>query len=592
MKIHPGLHDIVSSQAINKDTDVQLAYITNESEEPTLTLNANYYTSSRTALIPYETFDKQDILLYDEDDNEITDSYNYITRIDTDKYQYIPQNIAASIQPDTFQYKVIGKKNETYNNTTNYYISVKAFNDKYNSSDQTSLISTLKTIFLDASVRGLCPESIVFNGNDQNDFVYDQTSDDCDFCFIKSNDGINVDGTKIIDEKNFFGKNLWIIVPDNSFPTSSNVMSLYDYDGTDHNFMTSSDIYKTIDYSGLKLFLAQRYKEQVDAEIFTYSDTMYAPLFIKEDRKHNRYIIYSPSSLFEKPTISKINLIIEYILKIYLCSYVYSSKAYPSWIADEMPDYVVNNHKLTKQLKFVSDKPYYDLLDASKSDISYIDTEIIDNTNISCALDASDYIVFSKKQSSSSGVTKPDGYISIYCPNKTIIYYKDNVYMKTTDLNKSIKYSLDLDTLTVIIKDYYDSYHGISLVENTASLIIKHGTNSNVYIAVKDNKLQLITEGKYSTEDGIVLGILYIQYDKTVERQLYDIRLRGGGLPKNKKHDFQSILDIGSIKGMAYRRSGSLIIQIPEEFRQYDNIIKAAIDKHKAADEYAIVLYY
>jgi len=191
MKIHPGLHDIVSSQTINKETDVQLAYITNESEEPTLTLNANYYTSSRTALIPYETFDKQNLLLYDENDNEITDSYNYIIRIGTDKYQYIPQNIAASIQPDTFQYRVIGKKNETYNNTKNYYISVKAFNDKYNSSDQTSLISTLKTVFLDASVRGLCPESIVFNGNDQNDFVYDQTSDDCDFCFIKSNDGIN-----------------------------------------------------------------------------------------------------------------------------------------------------------------------------------------------------------------------------------------------------------------------------------------------------------------------------------------------------------------------------------------------------------------
>lgn len=591
MKIYPGLHDIVSSQSIDKDTDIQLAYITNESDEPTITLDPNYTVTSRTALIPYETFDKQTLVLFDENNNIIPDTYNYIVRIGSGRYQYVPQNIAASIKPDTFQYRVIGKKMDTYNNLKNYYINIKAYNDKFDSSDQNSLISILKTIFLDSAVRGLCPESIIFNGNDQNSFVFDSTENNCDFCFIKSSDGKTVDGSNIESIKDLYGKNLWIVVPDNNFPNTSNKMSLYDYDGKDYNYKTSSEVYNSFDYSGLKIFLAQKYKEKVDNEILTFSDTMYAPLYIKEDSVHNRYIFYSPSSLFEKLTTPKINLIIEYIMKVYLISYVYSKKAYSSWVADEMPDYIVNNHKLTKQLEFTSDNTYYEMLDSDKDSVSFIGIDIIDNTNINYFLNASDYIIFSKKEVN-SGFTKPDGYISIYCHNKMIIYYKDNVFVRKTDLNDSISYSLDLDKLTVTVKNYYDSYENISILENTSSLIIKHGTNSNIYIVIRDNKLKLIKEDDYHTTEGIILGVLYIQYEKTAERQLYDIRLRGGGLPKNKKHDFQSILDIGSIKGMAYRRAGSLIIQIPEEFKEYDDIIKAAIDKHKAADEYAIVLYY
>lgn len=590
MQIYPGIHDIISTKTVDKDTDVQLAYITKDTDTPTVSLDVYYSSSKKTQLIPYETFNRQDILLYDENDNLITDSYKYIIRTDNGKYQYIPQNINATIKPDIFNYVVIGKKNESYDSLKNYYISVKAYNDKINSDDADSLVDILKTIFLDSAVRGLSPSSIIFNQNDQNNFIYD-TDDNCNFCFIRSDDGMNVDGTDILSITEFYDKNIWIVVDDNNFPTTDNKMSLYNYDGDSYNYKTDLNIYKSINYDGIKLFLANKYREDVDKEIFTFSDTMYSPLLIKEDSVHHRHIIYSPLSLFKNLTVSKINLIIEYIVKIYLRSYIRSNTVYSSWIADGVPDYVVSNYKLTKILKFTSDKPYYDLLEEDKDTVSYIDINILDNDNISAFLDASDYIVFNKIKKNNA-VTKPDGYISIYCHNKTIIYYKDNVFTKTTDLNECISYNIDLNTLYVTIQDYYDSYENIAIIKNEISLTIKSGVSSNICIVVKDNKAKLINEDDYIIDDGIVLGILYIQYNKNAEYQLYDIRLRGGGLPKNKTPDFQSILDIGSIKGMSYRKAGSIIIQIPEEFKQYDSIIRNAIEKHKAADEYAIVLYY
>lgn len=590
MQIYPGIHDIISTKTVDRDTDVQLAYITKDTDIPTVSLDAYYSLSERKQLVPYETFDRQDILLYDENDNQIIDSYKYIIRTDNGKYQYIPQNINTVIKPDTFNYVVLGKKNEPYDSLKNYYISVKAYNDKTNGDDTDSLIDILKTVFLDSAIRGLSPNSIIFNQNDQNNFIYN-TDDNCNFCFIRSNDGINVDDTNILDISEFYDKNIWIVVDDNNFPTANNTMSLYDYDGDSYNYKTDLNIYKSINYDGIKLFLANKYKENIDKEIFTFSDTMYSPLLIKEDSIHHRYIIYSPLSLFKNLTISKINLIIEYIVKIYLRSYIRSNTIYSSWIADDVPDYVVSNHKLTKILKFTSNKPYYDLLEENKDTVSYVGVNILDSDNINAFLDASNYIVFNKIKKNNT-ITKPDGYISIYCHNKTIIYYKDNIFTKTTNLNECISYNIDLNTLYVTIHGYYDSYENIAITKNEMSLTIKNGVSSNVYIVVKDNKTSLIDEDDYTTNDGIMLGTFYIQYNKNTEYQLYDIRLRGGGLPKNKTPDFQSILDVGSIKGMSYRKAGSIIIQVPEEFRQYDNIIRNAIEKHKAADEYAIVLYY
>lgn len=592
MKIHPGLNDIISTDKINTKSDVQIAYITTESYEPTVTFETTNTKESFTPLIPYETFDKNEMILFDEKRDIIPDPYNYIIRNGEDKYQYVPKNIVSYIKPDEFNYRIIGKRNESFNRLKNYYLDIRAYNDKFNNDDTNSLFNVLKTIFLDAASRGLCPENIITNQNDQAKFIFDSEKDkSLDFCFIKSNDGITVDGVNIAEIDALKNMNLWIITSDANIPNQNNPMTLYNYDGKDYNFSINPIIYNTLDYTGLKIFLADKYSNTVDPDMFTYSDTMYAPVCLKKDPKNNRYLIYSPASLFDNLTTSKINIIYEFIIRIYLSSYVYSKNSFSSWIADEMPDYIVKNHKLTKQLQFISPAPYYEMINESRDTVSYVGIDFLDNTNISASLDASDYIIFNKIQKGTQA-KKPEDCISIYCHNKTIIYYKDNVYFQTTNLLNNITYSLNTTRLTVSISKYIDSYNNIDLTENTADLIISPDTNSNILVVIKNNKMELINETKYTTDSGYIIGTVMIRVNNKKEQQIYDIRLRGGGLQDSFDHDFQCLFDVGSIKGMSYRKAGSVIIRIPLEFKQFDKQIRAAINKHKSADEYAIVLYY
>ena len=85
MKIHPGLNDIISTDKINTKSDVQIAYITTESYEPTVTFETTNTKESFTPLIPYETFDKNEMILFDEKRDIIPDPYNYIIRNGEDK---------------------------------------------------------------------------------------------------------------------------------------------------------------------------------------------------------------------------------------------------------------------------------------------------------------------------------------------------------------------------------------------------------------------------------------------------------------------------------------------------------------------------
>lgn len=85
MKIHPGLNDIISTDKINTKSDVQIAYITTESYEPTVIFETTNTKESFTPLIPYETFDKNEMILFDEKRDIIPDPYNYIIRNGEDR---------------------------------------------------------------------------------------------------------------------------------------------------------------------------------------------------------------------------------------------------------------------------------------------------------------------------------------------------------------------------------------------------------------------------------------------------------------------------------------------------------------------------
>lgn len=591
MKIYPGTHSIISTNKIDKDNDVQIAYVTNEHSEVTLGISTQYTQESEEALVPYETFDHSDLVLFDSNGNKIDDTYNYIVRTDSGAYQYVPKNIVSTIKPTEFSYRIIGKRNEKLNKLKNYHLSIKCLNDKFDTDDSTSLLDTIRSIFLYAADRKLCPNYIIVNENDQNKFMYDQNeSSGVDFCFMKSDDGLSINDTQILNLPSSLDyTNLWVIVKDSAFPNTNHTVTLYDYNGTDRDFSLNTILYDSIDYKSAapKLFLASNYKENVDNDIFTLSETMYSPVLIKEDKVHKRYIIYSTESMFNTLTTHDTHIIFEYIMQLYLMSY-FASEYYTSWISDEMPDYVVNNHKMIKQLNFVSPSSYYDLIGTDKESIT-LDSIEINNTNISYSINASDYIVFNKTQKDEQ-FTKPTDCISIYCHNKTIIYYKDNVFLRSNNLLECVTYSYNVNTLTVTINNYIDSFNNVYIPQAVLTKTIPSSKIGNILIVMQNGFPTLLYESEYSDE--LLLATITMQTDSTEDRMLYDIRLRGGGLPKYKQHDHQSILDIGSIYGVSYRRGGSIIVRIPVELKKYHDRIKHAIDKHIAADAHAFIIYY
>lgn len=593
MKIYPGIHDIISTNTIDKENDVQIAYVTNEQQDVSLSLSSTYTKASNEPVVPYDTFSRNNMILFDKNGQIIEDAYNYIIRTDSGVYQYVPKDIVSTVKPTEFNYRVVAKKNETLNKLKNYYLNIKCLNDKFDDSDTTSLLDTIRSIFLYAADRKLCPNFIIANENDQNEFYYDEDNDlNVDYCFMKSSDGLTVNGTNINNlPESLNYTNLWVIVKDENFPNENNPMTLYDYNGDNYIFgFQKTILYDSIDYAAAKpkLFLASRYKEEVDPDIFTFSDSMYAPLYIKEDKEHKRFLIYSTESMFRDLTTHDTNIIFEYIMQLYLMSY-FTSDYYASWISDDMPDYVVSNHKMIKQLNFISSEPYYKLLGFNDKESLTLESVEIDNDNISYSINASDHIIFNKVQKDEQ-FTKPTDCISIFCHNKTIIYYKDNVYFRTSNLLDCISYSYDVNKLTVFIDNYVDSYNGISISKCELNKIIPTSKIGNILVVIQDSVPALIYESDHADE--MILATISMNAETTEDRILYDIRVRGGGLPKNKKHDHQSILDIGSIKGISYRRGGSIIIRLPSEFKKYHERVKYAVDKHIAADAYAFIVYY
>lgn len=593
MKIYPGTHSVISTDKIDKENDVQIAYVTNEQSGVSLRLTTQYTNAIRESVVPYETFDTDDLILFDEDNNKIDDPYNYLIRTETGSYQYVPKDIVSTVKPTEFSYRIIAKRNEKYDKLKNYYLTIKCLNDKFHDGDTTSLLDTIRSIFLYAADRKLCPNNIIFNGNDQNEFHYDEDEDSgIDFCFVKSTDGKTYsDGISLsVLPQSLKYSNLWVIVKDDAFPNVDNTMTLYDYNGADKDFSIDSILYDSIDYASaaLKLILAEQLIDESEDNIFTLSNTYYAPLYIKEDKENKRFVIFSTESMFSDLTTHDVHIIFEYVMQLYLMSY-FSSKPYNSWIYDEMPDYVVANHKMTKQLSFVSSAPYYELLGIDKESVILDFVEIIKNNNISYSINASDHIVFNKIQKDEQ-FTKPTDCISIYCHNKTIIYYKNNVYLRSSDLRNCVTYSYDLNTLSVKIQDYVDSFNNIYIPNVSLKKTIPASRIGNILVAVKNDNVSLLYESELTDE--LVLAVISMHTDSSEGRMLYDIRLRGGGLPENKKHDHQSILDIGSINGISYRRGGSLVIKVPSELKKYHDRIQKAIDKHIAADAYAFIIYY
>ncbi len=99
----------------------------------------------------------------------------------------------------------------------------------------------------------------------------------------------------------------------------------------------------------------------------------------------------------------------------------------------------------------------------------------------------------------------------------------------------------------------------------------------------------MVPTDEYSYDkDGFILAYITLTSEK--ETKTYDVRVMGGGLPVSEKDNYDMV-DIGNVYGRPYRIGSTMIIRLPKIYKQYDDIIKTAINKHISSGTYPVIIY-
>jgi hypothetical protein len=450
-------------------------------------------------------------------------------------------------------------------------------------------------VFGDAPDRMICPNNITINNKDTSiQSLTNSSIEENDFVFIESTDGVHYkDGGAAIDFDYFMNNhtNVWLSI--DSFP---------------YTLMNSSErpalalqnklLYLTNEMPS-KIFNVSNIAAQANVTIHNPFNDIYSCASIIE-RNNKAFIISTPADFIKNIDIN-VKMFYELLMYVYFNTYI-KSEPINDWIADVMPDYVVVNNMLTVKDNFCSSSEYYNLVGLDASEINLIDVEITPN-NIKFAGLSNNYVLFKKDVSGSNAQyadpQKPAGSISVFTSRQNIIYYKNFIYKIEDDVTNKINYQFIDDEIVVTIKPFISTANNINVTQEVtlpSSMIqVVNGketalTNVNLYIVCKDNILNLINKDTYTNINGIIIAELQITQSAN-ETKIYDMRQRGGGLPEDSTIPCQSLLDVGNINGISYRKAGAEIITLPKRLEPYKDIITSTVMKHIVAEEFPIILF-
>lgn len=612
MKIYPSKANIVQTPTINLTTDIPLAYIDTESKDYTLNIVDAMEAGEITPVLPYTTFPSYEIALFKPTSKtNLIDSTNFykidhssiIQRVGNE-YQYIPLN-SITFEPETFNYNVIVKKNLPYIPQRTYNIKIGCIDNINN----TNLSEKLIRIFGDAPSRGICPNNIWVNNKDLS--IYSLTNNainNLDFIFISSKDGKSYQKydptTKVFKDFNDFNKeylskqtNVWMSIdhfPLNltKLPCSINNPTLYNNVETSTLGVVQSTITK-------ELFTIDNESNE-EVTLHTIFNTN-ACAVIKE-YKDKGFMIYTPSDFFMN--IEKnINIFYEILFYVYRNSYL-KSESINQWITDKVPDYVITNNKLTTIDKFLSNKTIPELFHLSDSDVTFSKI-IIDKENVIMKTIYNNYLTFEKKFTGNyikyaDPDKMNDSMVSIYTPQKQIIYFDEFVYTIQDSIKDKIKYKRVDNSFVINLRNFKNSYHNINIgsdatndltIPLTRTINYKQVAinNTDFYICCKENILSCYAVNEYKKDYGIIIARINISKTDT-QPKVYDMRRRGGGLPENAEDDF-NMLDIGHLYGLAYRKAGTVVITLPTKLKPYKDLIKKVVSKHIVAEKYPVIIF-
>lgn len=602
MKIYPNDSNIMVTNSVNILTDIPLSYVDTAKLEYRLNtvIESDFKNKIKQEVLPYEKMNKNIICLFDKNGNKIdsVDLTKHLKRENND-YIFIPYG-SVTFAPKVFEYNVTAKKNITYNSKMQYNINVAV--------SQNILANALMPIFGDAPTKCLAPSNVLINNGSMSygDLITTSTKNK-DILFL-SCDEIS---TKDLDEPFKTKTNVFKFI---SAVASEEVTSDTLYDSNTLKLYSSEED-KTYSFIKPSIFDEASIKTKMYFNIpSNKTGVKYHNLFnsnmtpiLLEEHEGKGFVIYAIEEIVHN--ISKYSkLIYEILFYIYSKCYI-QTEQYLEWIADEMPDYIVVNNKITKKERFISKLELHKMFGLNQYEVTPYEVEIDEQlypyvkfTGIN-----DDYLIFEKDISGDNSKYQDPvnerNAISIFTSRQNIIYFDDFFYKIDDSLEECINIERVNNFIRATVKPFRHSSSGIyikTLTTLNMPLTYKDAMDNTIqinnidyYIVCKQNEsasyLEFVDSTSYSSSDGLILATIQIRLDET-KTLVYDMRQRGGGLPEDMKDNY-NCFDIGHIYGRPYRKGGATIITLPKKLEDHKDMIMETVKQYCVAEEYPIIIF-
>lgn len=588
MRIQMPQHEIKTTQQININ-EIPLSYINIDDIKLTTEINIdnNFLNESSIPIRAYTEIKDPDILFFSKDKSILKDIE--LKRYGN-TYIYEPKDI-VEFTPATFECNVLIKKNMTFKSSQNYNIKVSVIEDNKEITYAPNMIK----LFADAYRRGIAPPNITINNQSlKPESLISSTLLDNDFIFARSPDGVNIvnEDDEVIQEINIQDLlnnhvNVWLSV--DSFGDMLVKSNTEDFSITYDKFLLFNR--KSYPQSSTdKIYFFNELSTNKDYPISQYSYEFLSNSILVIEKKNCGYLIVTPTFLLNNLEDNAC-LIYEVLLNIFLRSY-YKSATVSSWIVDEAIDYMAYSYKkINLYHKTIN---LTDLLRNNNYEINgqYSLISInISNENVKFKNLAPNGNMFFYKVGTKDP-KKNINEISYLTTKQTVVLYKqEDIYLIEDKLNID---SNIVDSIAYItVHPYCSSSHKIH-TKNDQTFTLTD-LNIQYYICVKEsspeieNTFVMVPMDQYSYDKhGYILAYITLKSEK--DTKLYDIRILGGGLPLSERDNY-NLIDIGNVYGRPYRIGSTMIIKLPKICKQYDTIIKQAINKHISSGDYPVIIY-